>query len=155
MRAGALTSVSAEEVSEGEGFLVRRLMSLVAGTARAFWLLLMAMVAIPAMAFAVDTDQIKAAPVNPFEGHAEKIPEGQSLFNQYCSHCHAPNAQTAERARDVRRLKLRYGDRMTEVFYNTVTEGRIDNGMPAWKGALSDDVLWTIYTFIQSMQQEP
>jgi mono/diheme cytochrome c family protein len=120
-----------------------------------FWWLLAAALAILEPAFAVDNDDAKAGPVNPFESHAEKIPEGRSLFNQYCAHCHAPNAQTAERARDVRRLKLRYGDRMTAVFYNTVTEGRLDKGMPSWKGALPDDVLWTIYTFIQSVQQEP
>jgi mono/diheme cytochrome c family protein len=100
----------------------------------AFWLLLMATLAILETASAVDNDRAQAGPGNPFEGHVEKIPEGQSLFNQYCAHCHAPNAQTAERARDVRRLKLRYGDRMTEVFYNTVSEGRIDKGMPSWKG---------------------
>lgn len=135
--------------------MVRRLMTLVAATPWAFWLPLVAMLAIPEMAFAVDNGQAKAGPVNPFEGNAEKIPEGRSLFNQYCAHCHAPNAQTGERVRDVRRLKLRYGDRMTAVFYNTVTEGRLDKGMPAWKGALPDDVLWTIYTFIQSVQQEP
>jgi mono/diheme cytochrome c family protein len=92
---------------------------------------------------------------NPFEGDGSRIEPGRSLFNQYCFHCHAPNAQTPERVRDVRRLKLRYGSRMTEVFYQAVTEGRPSKGMPAWKGTLPDETLWTIYSFIQSVQKEP
>src|SRR5215467_14841351 len=34
---------------------------------------------------------------------------GRSLFNQHCSHCHAPNAMSPEPSRDLRRLALRYG----------------------------------------------
>lgn len=97
----------------------------------------------------------ESRPANPFEGDGSRVEPGRSLFNQYCSHCHAPNAQTPERARDVRRLRLRYGDRMTEMFYKTVTEGRTDRGMPSWKGTLPDETLWTIYSFIQSVQKEP
>ncbi|HWQ39979.1 MAG TPA: c-type cytochrome [Burkholderiales bacterium] len=91
---------------------------------------------------------------NPFEGDEQRVEEGRSLFNQYCSHCHAPNAQTGERVRDVRRMKIRYGERMTEVFWKTVQEGRVDRGMPAWQGALPEETLWSIYTFIQSVQKE-
>ena len=44
---------------------------------------------------------------------------------------------------------------MTEVFYFTVTHGRPDKGMPNWKGILQDDTLWTIFTFLQSVQSQP
>lgn len=93
------------------------------------------------------------APVNPYEGDAQRAEQGRSLFNQYCSHCHAPNAESPERGRDVRRLRRRYEDRMTEVFYKTVNEGRVDKGMPVWKGVIEEEVMWTIYTFVQSVQQ--
>ncbi len=96
-----------------------------------------------------------ARPVNPFEGKAEIVPEGNGLFNQYCAHCHGPNAEQGERPRDLRRLRIRYGDDAIAVFYKTVSTGRLDKGMPIWKGILPDDVLWKIFTFLTSIQKEP
>jgi mono/diheme cytochrome c family protein len=92
---------------------------------------------------------------NPFEGRADLVDEGRSLFNQYCSHCHGPNAQQGERPRDLRRLKLRYGDDAPEVFYTTINNGRLELGMPVWKGVLSEDVMWRIFTFLETQQATP
>jgi mono/diheme cytochrome c family protein len=92
------------------------------------------------------------APVNPFEGKIEVAEEGRSLFNQYCAHCHGPNAVQGERPRDLRRLKARYGDDAAKVFYETISTGLPDKGMPVWKGVLSDEVLWRIYTYLQTVQ---
>jgi len=92
---------------------------------------------------------------NPYEGDAMRVGDGRSLFNQYCAHCHAPNAVSPDPPRDLRRLRIRYGERMTDVFYFTVTHGRPDKGMPNWKGLLEDETLWTIFTFLQSVQAEP
>ena len=93
--------------------------------------------------------------VNPLEGRTDVVDEGRSLFNQYCSHCHGPNAVQGERPRDLRRLKIRYGDEAPEVFYSTISTGLVDKGMPVWKGVLSDEVLWRIYTYLQSVQTQP
>jgi mono/diheme cytochrome c family protein len=92
---------------------------------------------------------------NPFAGRADLVDDGRSLFNQYCSHCHGPNAVQGERPRDLRRLGIRYGDRAPTVFYETVSTGRLDMGMPVWKGVLSDDVLWQIFTYLQTVQAQP
>src|SRR6185312_10746407 len=43
---------------------------------------------------------------NPFEGDHSRAVEGRSLFNQYCSHCHAPNALSPDPPKDLRRLKI-------------------------------------------------
>ena len=59
------------------------------------------------------------------------------------------------RPRDLRRLNIRYGDKASTVFYETVNTGRMDVGMPVWKGVLSDNVIWRIYTFLQSVQTQP
>ena len=91
---------------------------------------------------------------NPFAGRADLVEEGRSLFNQYCSHCHGPNAVQGERPRDLRRLSIRYGNAASTVFYETVTTGRMDAGMPVWKGVLTDDVLWRIFTYLQSVQTQ-
>lgn len=92
--------------------------------------------------------------INPFAGQADAIPQGASLLNQYCAHCHGFNADQSERARDLKRLKIRYGDDMASVFYHTATNGRMDKGMPIWKGVLTDETLWKIFTFLQSVQEE-
>ena len=92
---------------------------------------------------------------NPYQGDPARAAQGRSLFNQYCAHCHAPNAISPDAPKDLRRLKIRYAERMTEVFYFTVTHGRPDKGMPNWKGILQDETLWTIFTFLQSVQSQP
>ena len=94
-------------------------------------------------------------PVNPFEGKQDVVPEGNSLFNQYCSHCHGPNAAQGERPRDLRRLRIRYGDDAIAVFYKTINNGRMEKGMPVWKGVLTEETMWKIFTFLSSIQTQP
>ena len=98
---------------------------------------------------------LSRAPVNPFHGRAEVVPVGRSVFNQHCSHCHSPNAQSPEPSRDLRRLKRRYGDQRLEVYYGTVTAGRPAKGMPPWDQALNPDQIWQVWTFLESVQVDP
>jgi mono/diheme cytochrome c family protein len=90
---------------------------------------------------------------NPFDGRADLVSKGKTLFNVHCAHCHGPNAIQGERNRDLRRLSRRYQDRMPAVFYQTVTTGRTAKGMPSWKGILNDETLWIIFTFLETVQQ--
>ncbi|MCW5619737.1 MAG: c-type cytochrome, partial [Burkholderiales bacterium] len=78
---------------------------------------------------------------------AVDIEEGRNLFNQSCSRCHASNAQTGARHLDVRRMDIRYGDRMPKVFCRTVLEGRVDKGMPSWSGAIEQETISRIFSF--------
>jgi polar amino acid transport system substrate-binding protein len=100
----------------------------------------------PAIGFerAADT----GAPTAPTEG----VRAGRSLFNQHCSHCHAPNAMSPELSRDLRRLRARYGDKMRDVIHTTVKEGRPTKGMPTWGDALSADAIGQIVIFLESVQ---
>jgi mono/diheme cytochrome c family protein len=92
---------------------------------------------------------------NPYEGDADRVAAGRGLFNQYCAHCHGPDAISPDPPRDLRRLKRRYGESMANLFHFTVTHGRPDKGMPNWAGLLDDETLWTIFTFLQTVQAEP
>jgi mono/diheme cytochrome c family protein len=92
---------------------------------------------------------------NPYEGAAGQAAAGRGLFNQYCAHCHGPNAVSPDPPRDLRRLKHRYAEKTADLFYFTVTHGRPDKGMPNWTGLLDDETLWTIFAFLQTVQMEP
>ena len=70
-------------------------------------------------------------------------------------HCHSPNAHSPEPSRDLRRLRLRYGERMTALFYQTVTEGRAVKGMPPWKEILRPEDLARVLSFLGSVQSSP
>ena len=94
-------------------------------------------------------------PENPYTGRADIAEEGRSLLNQYCAHCHGPNAEQGERPRDLRRLKIRYGNDAVVVFWTTVHQGRMDKGMPVWQGVLPDDTLWRIFSFLETVQTQP
>jgi mono/diheme cytochrome c family protein len=99
----------------------------------------------------------RAAETLPSPGPSDITPavlsEGQSLFNQYCSHCHGPNAVQGERPRDLRRLQRRYGDNWQDMFRSTVDRGRPERGMPSWKGTLSDETISKIGVFLEHVQQ--
>ena len=96
-----------------------------------------------------------AQTANPTQGGADVIAEGRSLFNQYCGHCHGPNAIQGERPLGLGRLTLRYGQQAPEVFAEAMSKGRPDKGMPIWKGALSDEALRRILTYLQTVQTRP
>lgn len=96
-----------------------------------------------------------ARPENPYAGRSDIAEEGRSLLNQYCAHCHGPNAEQGERPRDLRRLNIRYGNDAIVVFWKTVQQGRMDKGMPVWQGVLPDDTLWRIFSFLETIQTQP
>ena len=117
--------------------------------------LLAAFFGLPSAAPHARADDPAVLAKNPYEGDTGRAAAGRSLFNQYCAHCHAPNAVSPDPHRDLRRLKRRYGEKIADVFYFTVTHGRGDKGMPDWKGLLDDETLWTIFAFLQTVQTEP
>lgn len=90
--------------------------------------------------------------VNPFRGDAVAAAQGRTQFNVHCSHCHSPNAANPEPRTDLRRLHRRYGDRVNDVFYTTITQGRPTKGMPPWGEVLDEETIWKIKTFLESVQ---
>jgi polar amino acid transport system substrate-binding protein len=102
----------------------------------------------------VDLTAAPPPPVGPASS-TDTIAAGRIVFNQHCSHCHSPNAYSPEPARDLRRLRLRYGERMAAVFYETVTEGRSAKGMPPWKEILKQEDLSRVLSFLESVQSSP
>lgn len=117
------------------------------------WLWIAALTALLGFMSVANAEESKGI-TTPYDGRADLIPKGKTLFNVHCSHCHGPNAVQGERKRDLRRLSRRYKDRMPAVFYQTATTGRTTKGMPSWKGILKDEELWTIFTFLKTVQKK-
>ena len=92
--------------------------------------------------------------VNPYHGDAAAATAGRTLFNVHCSHCHSPNAQSPDPVRDLRRLNLRYGERVDDVFWTTVTQGRPSRGMPTWGPILNEETIWKIKAFLEAVQKQ-
>ncbi len=74
------------------------------------WLWIAALTALVGFMSVANAEESKGI-TNPYDGRADLIPKGKTLFNVHCSHCHGPNAVQGERKRDLRRLSRRYKDR--------------------------------------------
>ena len=86
------------------------------------------------------------------EEGAAAVKEGREIFNGTCAHCHGPDAVQSERRINLRLMRHRYGDRMDEVFFSTVTHGRPAKGMPNWSGVFTADDFKKILAFLKSVQ---
>lgn len=93
---------------------------------------------------------------NPAQGSAEQgdTTAGKQIFNGTCSHCHGPDAVVADRKINLRRLKVKYGDQMSEVFFKTVATGRPDKGMPPWKDVFKQQDFVNILTYLNTVQDQ-
>jgi polar amino acid transport system substrate-binding protein len=80
--------------------------------------------------------------------------KGHSMFNNYCSHCHGPDAVTGEKRQNLRNLAKKYGERMDEIFATTLANGRLSKGMPKWVGVISDDEIATIKSYLDTVQEK-
>ena len=108
----------------------------------------------PPPAAAAPPTPAAAVVFNPFGNDQAAIVSGKSLFNQKCAHCHGPNAFNPEPSRDLRRLRIRYGDTRAQVFFATVTGGRPAAGMPTWGDVLDADTIWKMWAFVESVQTD-
>ncbi len=106
------------------------------------------------LATAAFSDDDEWIPVNPFSGDEAIIVKGRSLFNVHCAHCHGFNAIQGMRKRDLRRLTIKYKDKVTKVFLTTALMGRVEKGMPQWGEIFEQDTLWEIYSFLETVQKQ-
>lgn len=96
---------------------------------------------------------------NPVPSSVQAIKRGGELFSQYCAVCHGTGGRgdgpaavsLLKRPEDLTRIAP------PPYFPDGVVAYRIANGedgMPAWKGVLSDDDIWTLIDFIRSLRSE-
>jgi cytochrome c oxidase cbb3-type subunit III len=91
--------------------------------------------------------------VNPYEGNAYAISEGQRLYAWYnCSGCHSHGGGGI--GPPLIKQDWIYGGEPENLF-DTIVKGR-PNGMPTWGGRIPDYQIWQIVAYVRSLnQQEP
>jgi cytochrome c oxidase cbb3-type subunit 3 len=83
-----------------------------------------------------------------YDNNAPAISEGQFLFTKMnCVGCHAHGGGGMGPA--LMDEKWRYGGRIDQIA-STIAQGR-PNGMPAWRGKLTDDQIWKLAAYVRSL----
>lgn len=109
---------------------------------------------------AVDTTGLEPlgeewAEQNPYRGEELAVTIGSSAYNQNCARCHGLEAISGGIAPDLRYLPPDLeGD---EWYVYRVREGAVRNGvtyMPKMADYLSQEALWAIRTYLESMYVE-
>jgi cytochrome c oxidase cbb3-type subunit III len=88
---------------------------------------------------------------NPYEGNAQVVATGAKLFVAYnCIDCHGADGSGAM-GPSLADGRWHFGGTAAEV-YESIYQGRPD-GMPAWGSLLSSDQIWTLVTYVRSLEK--
>jgi len=93
--------------------------------------------------------------VNPYRGDKLAVQIGSSAYNQNCARCHGLEAISGGIAPDLRYLPE--GKEGDEIFIMRVRNGAVRDGrvyMPKYEGILSQEALWTIRAYLDTVQQK-
>lgn len=92
---------------------------------------------------------------NPYRGNEKAIEVGSSAYNQNCARCHGLGGVSGGIAPDLRYLPP--GEEGDEYYAQKVRNGVIRNGttyMPAFSGVFSEEAIWAIRTWLDSVHTE-
>lgn len=88
---------------------------------------------------------------NPYEGNASVAATGEKLFVAYnCIDCHGA-AGSGAMGPSLADGRWHFGGSAPEV-YESIYQGRPE-GMPAWGTLLSSDQIWTLVTYVRSLER--
>ncbi|MGQ0620133.1 MAG: cytochrome c-550 PedF [Panacagrimonas sp.] len=92
---------------------------------------------------------------NPYRGDKHAAEIGSSAYNQNCARCHGLGAVSGGIAPDLRFLPV--GKEGDEYYAMRVRNGSIRNGvtyMPAFSGTFSEEAIWAIRSFLDTVHTD-
>ncbi|CCJ08485.1 c-type cytochrome [Methylocystis sp. SC2] len=90
---------------------------------------------------------------NPVKGDPQALQRGMSYFTTFnCVGCHAPNGGGGMGPALSNRIFI-YGGEPVNI-YLSIYHGR-PNGMPAWGAMLSNEIIWDLVAYVESISQAP
>jgi mono/diheme cytochrome c family protein len=78
---------------------------------------------------------------------------GWKIFHVYCFRCHGVDAFGGQLAPDLRHSVGPLGSVTHEVFLQTVTNGRLEKGMPSWKTLLDTAQMENIWAYLKARSE--
>ncbi|MCS7312848.1 MAG: c-type cytochrome, partial [Acidobacteria bacterium] len=95
-------------------------------------------------------EELPASPEPPPE-NIEEARQGWDVYQTHCERCHGPDAISGGLAPDLRDRvrRLTYAE-----FFQIVLQGRVEKGMPAWRGLLKPDDVRLVYQYIRARSTE-
>jgi cytochrome c-550 PedF len=104
---------------------------------------------------------------NPYRGLNEAIRIGTSAFAQNCARCHGLQAKSGGIAPDLRLLDRDCPDLVDakkqacykendQYFLVSIRHGKVRNGavyMPAFEGFLSQEAMWSIKAYLETLRE--
>jgi mono/diheme cytochrome c family protein len=76
--------------------------------------------------------------------------EGWKMFSVYCYRCHGVDAMGGGIAPNLRHSVSSEGSVTHDIFIQTVTDGRLDKGMPTWKALLSPEQMEDLWLYVNA-----
>lgn len=100
----------------------------------------------------------EAAKPNPVKLTEKSVHTGARLYQQYCASCHGANADGKGMTGMMlnpkpANLRDMAGGHPDGDFAYKIREGR--GAMPAWKHTLSDQQIWHLVNYIQTLNKKP
>jgi len=91
-------------------------------------------------------------PYSGYENNALQLAKGQQLYSAMnCVGCHSHGGGGMGPA--LMDDEWRYGGSMAEIVA-TIRDGR-PNGMPSWRGKLTDEQMWQLAAYVRSLSGQP
>lgn len=89
------------------------------------------------------------ASTNPFAGDRAALTEGADLFGRNCQQCHSTRGIGGKCPQLIHGAWGPEGANSDELMFRTISEGRANTQMGAFKDALTSDEIWKIVAYLR------
>lgn len=93
---------------------------------------------------------VQATEANPFSDDPQAEIEGGNIFGQYCQACHNTRGHGGKCPQLVRGAWGPAGANSDTYMFEIIAHGRPNTQMGAFSGALSEDQIWKVVSFLRA-----